>query len=124
MTTDKFGRPIRINLSAGNINDSVVFEKQIAGFNLKDVTVLADRAYSTYNIIENLSVNGAVICIPTKTNMKYIWNYDKVKYKARNKIERFFKRLKDNRRIATRYDRLDNLFISFVYFSAILFWII
>ena len=46
------GRPIRINLSEENINDSVVFEKQIAGFNLKDVTVLADRAYSTYNINE------------------------------------------------------------------------
>ena len=92
--------PIRINLSAGNINDSVVFEKQIKGFNLKDVTVLADRAYSAYNIIENLSVNVAVICIPTKSNMKYICNYDKAKYKARNKIERFFKRLKDNRRIA------------------------
>ena len=55
LTTDKFGRPIRINLSAENINYSVVFEKQIAG--------KADRAYSTYNIIENLSVNGAVICI-------------------------------------------------------------
>ena len=83
MTTDKIGRSIRINLSAGNINDNVVFEKQIAGFKLQDVTVLADHAYSTYNIIENLSVNGAVICIPTKTNMKYI---DKVKYKARNKM--------------------------------------
>ena len=124
MTTDKFGRPIRINLSAGNINDIVIFEKQIADFNLKNVVVLADRAYSAYNIIENLSANGAIICIPTKSNMKYIWHYDKAQYKARNKIERFFKRLKDNRRIATRYDRLDSLFLSFVYFSAILFWIL
>ncbi len=46
------GKPIRINLSEGKVNDSVVFEKQIAGFHLKDVTVLADRAYSTYNINE------------------------------------------------------------------------
>lgn len=124
MTTDKNGRPIKINLSAGNINDSVIFEKQIADFNLKDVTVLADRAYSSYNIIENLNANGAVICIPTKLNMKYLWNYDKMQYKARNKIERFFKRLKDNRRIATRYDRLDSFFLSFVYFYSILFWIL
>lgn len=124
MTTDKFGRPIRINLSAGNINDSVLFEKQIEGFNLNNVVVLADRAYSTYDIIEKLSINGAVICSPTKSNMKYVWEYDKMKYKERNKIERFFKRLKDNRRIATRYDRLDNLFLSLIYFSAILFWIL
>ena len=124
MTTDKNGRPIRITLSAGNINDSLIFEKQIAGLNLKNVVVLADRAYSNYEIIENLSANEAVICIPTKSNMKYHWNYDKNKYKQRNKIERLFKRLKDNRRIATRYDRLDDIFLSFIYFSAILFWII
>ena len=86
--------------------------------------VLADRAYSNYEIIEILSANGAVICIPTKSNMKRIWNYDKAQYKERNKIERLFKRLKDNRRIATRYDRLDSLFLSFVYFSSILFWIL
>ena len=46
------------------------------------------------------------------------------KYKVRNKIERFFKRLKDNRRIAILYDRLDDIFLSFAYFSAILFGII
>ena len=124
MTTAQNGKPIKINLSAGNVNDSVLFEKQIEGFKLKVATVWADRAYSIYNIIENLSVNGAVICIPTKTNMKYVWEYDKVKYKARNKIERFFKGLNDNRRIATRYDRLDSLYLSFVYFSAILYWIL
>ena len=61
MITDKFGRPIRINLSAGNINDSVLFEKQIKGFHLKNVVVLATRAYSTYDIIEKLSINGAFI---------------------------------------------------------------
>ena len=124
MSTDKIGRPIRINLTAGNINDSVIFEKQIEGFKLKDATVLADRAYSTYDIIEILSMNGAVICIEPKKNMKYVWEYDKMKYKERNKIERFFKRLKDNRRIATRYDRLDSLYLSFVYFSSILYWIL
>ena len=54
--------------------------------------------------------------------MKYIWNYDKAKYKERNKIERFFKRLKNNKRISARYDKLDNLFLSFVCFSAMLYW--
>ena len=37
LTTDKFGRPIIINLSAGNINDSLLFEKQIEGFNITNV---------------------------------------------------------------------------------------
>ena len=102
----------------------MLFKKQIEDFKLQDVTVLADRAYSTYEIIENLNANVAVICIEPKTNMKYVWEYDKTQYKKRNKIERFFKRLKDNRRIATRYDRLDSLYLSFVYFSSILYWIL
>ena len=54
MSTDKYGNPIKINLSAGNVNDSVLFEKQIEGFNLKDVVILSDRAYSNYDIIEIL----------------------------------------------------------------------
>ena len=44
LTTDKFGRPIRINLTAGNINDRLLFKKQIEDGTLKDITVLADRA--------------------------------------------------------------------------------
>ena len=54
LSTDKYGNPIKINLSAGNVNDSVLFEKQIEGFNLKDVVILSDRAYSNYDIIEIL----------------------------------------------------------------------
>ena len=123
LTTDKKGRPIRINLSAGNVNDCLLFEKQISGINLENVVVLADRAYSTYEIVESLNEKGALICIPQKSNMKIRWDYDKNLYKARNKIERFFQTLKNNRRIATRYDKLDNNFLSFIYFHSIFFWL-
>ena len=61
--------------------------------------MLADRAYSTYEIIESLKAKG------------------------RNKIERFFHSLKNSRRIATRYDKLDNTFLSFIYFHSVLFWL-
>lgn len=123
LTTDKKGRPIRINLSAGNINDSLLFEEQISGINLEGVAVLADRAYSTYEIIESLKAKGAIICIPPKSNMNFTWRYDKELYKTRNKIERFFQYLKNGRRNATRYDRLDSTFKSFIYFSSILYWL-
>ena len=123
MTTDKKGRPIRINLSAGNINDSLLLEKQISGINLENVAVLADRGYSTYEIVENLKSKGATVCIPPKAHMKKLWEYDKKLYKARNKVERFFQTLKNNRRIATRYDKLDGNFLSFIYFHSILCWL-
>ena len=86
MTTDKKGRPIRINLSAGNVNDCLLFEKQISGINLENVAVLADSAYSTYEIIESLTEKSAIVCIPPKSNMKNLWNHNKNLYKSRNKI--------------------------------------
>ena len=42
-----------------------------------------------------------------------------MKYKERNKIERFFKRLKDYRRIATRYDKFDSLFFLYNFFDSL-----
>ena len=123
MTTDKKGKPIKINLSAGNVNDCLFFDKQISGINLKNVAVLADRAYSTYEIIESLKAKGSEICIPPKFGMKNTWTYDGNLYKSRNKIERFFHDLKNNRRIATRYDRLDSIFLSFIYFHSALLWL-
>ena len=123
LTSEKKGRPIKISLSAGNVNDSLLFEEQISGINLAGVAVLADRAYSTYEIIESLTEKRASICIPPKSNMRSLWNYDKELYKARNKIERFFQSLKNNRRIATRYDRLDSIFLSFIYFHCVIVWL-
>ena len=89
---------------SGNINDSLLFEEQIKGINLEKVMVLADCGYSTYEIIEK------------------IWSYDKEVYKSRNKIERFFHYLKDSRRIATRYEKLDENYTSLIYFSSIICW--
>jgi transposase len=45
------------------------------------------------------------------------WDYDRQLYKERNKIERLFMRIKQFRKIFTRYDKLDIMFISFVYFA-------
>ena len=47
------------------------------------------------------------------------WDYDKELYKQRNQVERLFRRLKRFRRIFTRYDKLDVVFLAFVYFALI-----
>jgi transposase len=54
--------------------------------------------------------------VPPKSNRKTPWDYDRQLYKERNKIERLFRRVKQFREIFTRYDKLDIIFISFVYF--------
>jgi len=48
------------------------------------------------------------------------WEYDKELYKQRNQVERLFRRLKRFRRIFTRYDKLDVIFLSFVYFALVM----
>lgn len=57
--------------------------------------------------------------VPPKKNFKKQWEYDKELYKKRNKIERFFCRIKRFRHIFTRYDKLDLVFESFIVFAIV-----
>ncbi len=56
---------------------------------------------------------------PPKYNRKSPWIFDKVLYKSRNNIERLFRKIKRFMRIFTRYDKLDSVFLFFIYFSVI-----
>ena len=57
--------------------------------------------------------------VPPKSNRKDPWDYDKELYKQRNQVERLFRRIKRFRRIFTRYDKLDVIFLTFGYFALI-----
>ena len=59
-----------------------------------------------------LKVTGSTLLFRLKKNRKLPWNYDKHLYKQRNNIERYFLRLKCFRKVVTRYDKLDSIFIS------------
>lgn len=74
--------------------------------------VLADAAYDCDELREWLSGRGSRTVIPNRKNRKKPHNFDSVTYKRRNVVERTFCRLKDFRRVATRFDRLDATFIS------------
>ena len=62
---------------------------------------------------------GASPVVPPKRNRDKPWSYDKRIYRLRNEVERLFRRLKAFRRIFTRYDKLDVIFASFIYFALI-----
>ena len=57
--------------------------------------------------------------VPPKRNRKNPWSYDEQLYKQRNQVESLFRRIKRFRRIFTRYDKLDVVFLAFVYFALI-----
>ncbi len=57
--------------------------------------------------------------VPPKKNRIDPWEYDRILYKRRNEVERFFRRIKRFRRIFTRYDKLDIVFAGFILFAMI-----
>ncbi len=62
---------------------------------------------------------GMVPVVPPKCNRRDPWEYDRALYKKRNEIERLFRRLKGFRRIFSRFEKLDVLFIGFLNFALI-----
>ena len=67
--------------------------------------------------------SGIVACIPSKSNRKKLIEHDRILYRQRHKIENMFGRLKDWRRIHTRYDRCAHTFMSDICIApAVIFW--
>jgi transposase len=83
---------------------------------------VADKGYDSDAIRETLSIDGIEPVIPPKCNRKTLLAYDPAAYKERNRVERFFNKLKHFRRIATRYDKLATSFLALVHLvSAFIF---
>ena len=86
--------------------------------------LLADKAYDGAPFRTWLEGRGTTPVIPSKANRKQPFPFDRQAYRQRNKIERMFCRLKDARRIATRYDKSAQNFLSAICIvSAIYFWL-
>ena len=76
-----------------------------------------DKAHEGDEVRSAAVFKGLLPVVPPKSNRKEPWEYDKILYKRRNEVERYFRRLKSYRRIFTRYDKLDVMFSSFVMFG-------
>ena len=86
--------------------------------------LLADRAYDGDAFRAEIVERGAKPVIPNKSNRVAIHRFDKRAYRGRNVIERAFGRLKDFRRIATRYDKLARNFLAAVHIAALVaYWL-
>jgi len=75
-------------------------------------------------ISDTLIDKGTKPCIPGRKSRKETVKYDKRRYKRRNRIERMFGRIKDWRRVATRYDRSPTVLLSAIALAAtVIFWL-
>jgi transposase len=86
--------------------------------------MLGDRGYDADWFRNALMARGITPCIPSKINRKIQIPHDRMLYRQRHKIENMFGKLKDWRRIHTRYDRCAHTFFSAICIAAIvIFWI-
>ena len=117
------GLPVQIELSAGQANDAPMAELLLADLPA-GAHVLADKGYDADWLREALADRKIEACIPSKSNRKIQIPHDRVLYRKRHKIENMFGKLKDWRRIHTRYDRCAHTFMSAIAIAAIvIFWI-
>jgi transposase len=120
---DANGRPIGFFMSAGQVSDYTGAAALLSSLP-KAGWLLADRGYDADWFRDALKDKGIKVCIPGRKSRKKAVKYDKRRYKRRNRIEIMFGRLKDWRRVATRYDRCSETFFSAIMLAAtVLFWL-
>jgi len=118
--TDGQGRPLAFHLTPGQAADCKAGELLLT--DLPPRCVHADKAYDSNCIRDLIEEQGAVPNIPPKSNRRWKSCFSKTLYKGRNAIERMFCRLKDCRRIATRYDKLAANFLGNIHLAAAVMW--
>lgn len=120
---DGQGRPLVMLLSEGQMSDYKGAALMIEALPpAKDM--LADRGYDADWFRDALTARGITPCIPSRSNRKVPIPHDKDLYRQRHKIENMFGRLKDWRRVATRYDRCAHTFFSTIAIAAaVIFWL-
>lgn len=108
-------------LSPGNIAD-IAFAPSLIARVGPIAGLIADRAYDANSLRDLLAKDGAKAVIPSTTSRKQPIPYDRVAYRCRNQIERMFARIKDFRRVATRYDKLARNFLAGAILAATVLW--
>ena len=108
---------MRLLFGPGQRHDATRSRELITG--LKPAAVIADKGYDADHLHQAIHDAGTEPVIPAKSNRKAPRSHDKAPYKERNLIERFFNKLKQFRRVATRYDKLLANYAGFVQLAAI-----
>jgi transposase len=119
--TDAEGRPRVLLLSPGNTNDIALAPSLVAAAGpIK--RLIADKAYDANSLRQLLADQRAKAVIPSTASRRTPIPYNKTIYRQRNLIERMFSRLKDFRRVATRYDKLARNFLAGALIAAAVVW--
>ena len=120
-TVDVLGNPLRLLLTPGQASEYEQAVALIDGFTCE--AVLADKGYDCAAFVDAIQCRGAEAVIPSKRNRPYPRTLDRHLYKARNLVERFFLKLKQFRRVATRYERLARNYQAMLSLVSAVIWL-
>jgi transposase len=109
---DEAAQPMRLFLSAGNEAD--ISHAPTMAEEIPAAMLVADKGYDSDPFRQWLRERGIKPCIPPRSNRKHPRAYSKSSYRKRHVVENFFERIKNFRRIATRYDKLAETYLGFV----------
>ena len=113
---------MRLAISGGQLHDSQMMDAFLDWDN-PPLAIVADKAYGSHKIRRQIADEGALAVIPSKSNERQPTPHDANLYAQRNVVERFFCKMKDMRRLATRFEKKARNFLSMVQLFAIRCWI-
>lgn len=109
-------------ISPGEAHDVTYADALLEGLE-QCAVVIADKAYDADRVRAHIRARGAIPNIPNRSHRTRKSRWKKSLYRERNHVERFFNKLKQYRRIATRYDKLGATFFAFVKLAAVRIWL-
>jgi transposase len=111
------GLPVEFKLTPGQAADVTQAEALLENHDFE--LVLGDKGFDSKKLIAYIQSRGAEAVIPPRSNLKDQREYDRHLYKERNLVERFISRIKQFRRVATRYEKTARNFLAFVHLASI-----
>jgi transposase len=112
------GLPVQVILTPGQAADVSQAERLIEG--VPFAVVIGDKGYDSKDLVAAVERGGGEAVIPSRSNAKCPRDTDRERYKGRNRVERFWSKAKQFRRVATRYDKTARNFLAFVQVASIM----
>ena len=108
-------------VSGGQVHDSKMMHTFL-DWSVQPLAIVADKAYGSKKIRQQIADEGALAVIPSKSNEREPVHHDSNIYAQRNLVERFFCKMKDMRRLAIRFEKTERNFLSMLHLFAIRCW--
>jgi len=118
------GNPLYFHLSPGTRNDIVYAQDILDNFDLEGMKVIADMGYDAEKFCEYIRQRGGIPIIPSRVTSRIQREIDEDEYRERHLVENLFQKLKNRRRLATRYEKLASTYMAVVLLAGCLVWLV